>query len=183
MRIDRVFLRGSIGMGGKQRTRCIAWATVPWDPPLPMDYEYMTALMENGTAIYAGCTRHKLFTGTTIVTVRQKTADSSTQVTGPITMLAQPITIQLPSSDSSLFVTAATATSASSSSISSFSSSAQPSSTASQVSETGSGAPTSSPQSRSTVYPGGLDSGWAALPYLLRSGFGTSGDARRARMM
>ncbi|OJD20250.1 hypothetical protein ACJ73_08415 [Blastomyces percursus] len=111
------------------------------------DYEYMTALMENGAAIYAGCTR--LFTGTTIVTVRQKTADSSTQVSGPITMWAQPITIQLHSSDSSLFVTATTITPSASSSSTpslSFSSSAQPSSTASQVSETGSGVPTTSPQ-------------------------------------
>ncbi|KLJ08217.1 hypothetical protein EMPG_16339 [Blastomyces silverae] len=107
------------------------------------DYQYSTGIYENGDAIYAGCI--KLFSGSTIVTVRQKSADSSTQVTGPITMWAQPITIQLHSSDSSLFVTGTTTIV----STATFPS-AQPSSTAPSVSETGSGAPTSSPQPESS---------------------------------
>ncbi|PGH01735.1 hypothetical protein GX51_05051 [Blastomyces parvus] len=114
------------------------------------DYDYMTALMENGGAIYAGCTRQ--FTGTTIVTVREKDVDSSTQVTGPITMWAQPITIQLHSSDSSLFITPSTTTSSSPTA-------AQPSSTAPTVSETGSGAPTSAPQSESSGFSKGAGIG------------------------
>lgn len=60
--------------------------------------------MENGNAVYAGCTRMLPSTTSTIVTIRQS-AEHSTQVTGPITMWAQPITVELQSSDLSLFVT------------------------------------------------------------------------------
>ncbi|KAE8377053.1 hypothetical protein BDV26DRAFT_220396 [Aspergillus bertholletiae] len=76
-------------------------------------YSYVTMTMENSAAIYAGCISTFPSTSSTIVTVRQD-PKRSTQVKGPITMWAQPITVELQSSDSSLFVSAtptATATS------------------------------------------------------------------------
>ncbi|PGH13258.1 hypothetical protein AJ80_06367 [Polytolypa hystricis UAMH7299] len=77
-------------------------------------YSYVTMVMENGKAIYAGCTSMLPLKSSTIVTVREESG-SSTQVTGPITMWAQPITIELQSSDSSLFVSPTTTTSTTSS--------------------------------------------------------------------
>jgi hypothetical protein len=71
--------------------------------------------MENGAAIYAGCLSTFPSTSSTIVTVRQD-PKKSTQVQGPITMWAQPITVQLQSSDSSLFVSSTATTAASSTS-------------------------------------------------------------------
>ncbi|KAB8202452.1 hypothetical protein BDV34DRAFT_150583 [Aspergillus parasiticus] len=76
-------------------------------------YSYMTMNMENGGAIYAGCISTFPSTTSTIVTVRQG-PKKSTQVEGPITMWAQPITVELQSSDSSLFVSATTTTAVSS---------------------------------------------------------------------
>ncbi|KNG83012.1 hypothetical protein ANOM_009596 [Aspergillus nomiae NRRL 13137] len=78
-------------------------------------YSYMTKIMENNGAIYAGCISTFPSTTSTIVTVRQD-PKKSTQVQGPITMWAQPITIQLQSSDLSLFVSATPTTAASSTS-------------------------------------------------------------------
>jgi hypothetical protein len=72
----------------------------------------------------------------TIVTVRQVSGES-TQVSGPITMWAQPIQIQLQATDSSLFTTA-TSTSASASN------SATATATATSTSTSASGAPSSS---------------------------------------
>ncbi|CAG8296191.1 unnamed protein product [Penicillium olsonii] len=71
----------------------------------PSDFEYLTILTRGGT--FAGCTSMFPKTSSTIVTVRQVSAES-TQVTGPITMWAQPIEVHLQESDSSLFVSATT---------------------------------------------------------------------------
>jgi beta-lactamase regulating signal transducer with metallopeptidase domain len=73
----------------------------------------------------------------TIVTVRQVSGES-TQVSGPITMWAQPIQIQLQATDSSLFTTA-TSTSASASN--------SATATATSTSTSASGAPSSSSSS------------------------------------
>ncbi|KAL2829830.1 hypothetical protein BJY01DRAFT_254900 [Aspergillus pseudoustus] len=68
-------------------------------------YTYFTLITDDaGLAVFAGCTRMLPSTSSTIVTVRE-TEGHSTQVTGPITMWAQPITVELQSSDLSLFVT------------------------------------------------------------------------------
>ncbi|KAL4811737.1 hypothetical protein BDW67DRAFT_171374 [Aspergillus spinulosporus] len=72
-------------------------------------FTYTTEIMENGNAVYAGCTRMLPSTTSMIVTVRE-TEGHSTQITGPITMWAQPITVELQASDMSLFVTENTTT-------------------------------------------------------------------------
>ncbi|KAL3461987.1 hypothetical protein BJX64DRAFT_149226 [Aspergillus heterothallicus] len=66
-------------------------------------FTYTTEVMEYGNAVYAGCTRMLPSTTSMIVTVRE-TEGYSTQITGPITMWAQPITVELQASDLSLFV-------------------------------------------------------------------------------
>ncbi|KAJ9261679.1 hypothetical protein DTO271D3_3144 [Paecilomyces variotii] len=71
------------------------------------DYTYYT--MDGGNGVYAGCTRMFPSTTSTLVTIRQSPGHS-TEITGPITMWAQPITIELQSSDSNLFTTQSTAT-------------------------------------------------------------------------
>ncbi|CAI7624688.1 unnamed protein product [Penicillium glandicola] len=70
------------------------------------DFTYYTE-SRAGTTTYAGCISNFPSTSSTIVTVRQVSGES-TQVTGPITMWAQPIQVELEASDSSLFVTATT---------------------------------------------------------------------------
>ncbi|KAL3256603.1 hypothetical protein BDQ94DRAFT_147840 [Aspergillus welwitschiae] len=75
------------------------------------DWVSFTTPQEWGLATFAGCYSMFPSTSSTIVTVRQ--SDISTQVTGPITMWAQPIKIELQSSDSSLFVTASATSSTS----------------------------------------------------------------------
>ncbi|KAJ5329988.1 hypothetical protein N7541_005771 [Penicillium brevicompactum] len=69
------------------------------------DFKYLT-IPTRGTT-FAGCTSMFPSSSSTIVTVRQVSTES-TQVSGPITMWAQPIQVQLQESDSSLFVTATT---------------------------------------------------------------------------
>jgi hypothetical protein len=67
-------------------------------------------------AVYAGCTSILAPSNSTIVSVRASQTGEGTMVVGPMTMWAQPITVLLQSSDSSLFVSS---TSSSSTSISS----------------------------------------------------------------
>lgn len=57
------------------------------------------------SAIYAGCVSSFPSSSSTIVSARAAQDNQGTQVHGPIIMWAQPITVQLQSSDSSLFVT------------------------------------------------------------------------------
>ncbi|KAJ5749274.1 uncharacterized protein N7511_010970 [Penicillium nucicola] len=78
--------------------------------PSTSNFDYLTISMGEDST-YAGCTSMFPSTSSTIVTVRQ-VSDESTQVSGPITMWAQPLQIQLEATDSSLFTTA-TSTSAS----------------------------------------------------------------------
>lgn len=59
-------------------------------------------------AIYAGCLSTLQSPSSTIVSVRDPKSNQGTQVSGPLTMWAQPISIQLQATDSSLFVSATT---------------------------------------------------------------------------
>jgi len=59
-------------------------------------------------AIYAGCLSTFPKSSSTIVSVRDPKSNQGTQVSGPLTMWAQPISIQLQATDSSLFVSATT---------------------------------------------------------------------------
>lgn len=72
-------------------------------------FAYIGSALENNGLTYAGCTKIFPSGSSTIVTVRQGHG-SSTQVTGPVTMWAQPILVELESSDLSLFVSATTST-------------------------------------------------------------------------
>ncbi|KAJ5481839.1 hypothetical protein N7475_000651 [Penicillium sp. IBT 31633x] len=76
----------------------------------PSGFEYYTESRDSDTT-FAGCTSGFASGDTTLVTVRQ-VSDESTQVTGPVTMWAQPIQIQLEAKDSSLFVTSSPTTTA-----------------------------------------------------------------------
>lgn len=60
------------------------------------------------SAIYAGCLSTLPSSSSTIVSVRDPKSNQGTQVSGPLTMWAQPISIQLQATDSSLFVSATT---------------------------------------------------------------------------
>lgn len=84
-------------------------------------------------------------TSSTIVTVRQVSAES-TQVSGPITMWAQPIEVHLQESDSSLFVSATTT-----------SNSASP--TGTQTSTSGSATPTGGDSGSGDSSSSGLSTG------------------------
>ncbi|BCS22996.1 uncharacterized protein APUU_31221A [Aspergillus puulaauensis] len=69
------------------------------------DFGYTTEVLkygDGGSDTYAGCTSVFSKGSSTIVPVRQET--TSTRVIGPVTMWAQPITVALESSDTSLFV-------------------------------------------------------------------------------
>ncbi|KAJ6082943.1 hypothetical protein N7467_007078 [Penicillium canescens] len=101
------------------------------------NFEYLTVSMGEDST-YAGCTSMLPSGSSTIVTVRQVSGES-TQVSGPITMWAQPIQIQLQATDASLFTTA-TSTSASASN----SATATATSTSTSTSTSASGAPSSS---------------------------------------
>ncbi|KAJ6058184.1 uncharacterized protein N7446_007767, partial [Penicillium canescens] len=101
------------------------------------NFEYLTVSMGEDST-YAGCTSMLPSDSSTIVTVRQVSGES-TQVSGPITMWAQPIQIQLQATDASLFTTA-TSTSASASN----SATATATSTSTSTSTSASGAPSSS---------------------------------------
>ncbi|OQD90020.1 hypothetical protein PENANT_c002G07112 [Penicillium antarcticum] len=94
----------------------------------PSNFEYLTMSMGEDST-YAGCTSMFPSSSSTIVTVRQ-VSDESTQVSGPITMWAQPLQIQVEATDSSLFTTAtSTSASAASSSTATTSSTSSPAST------------------------------------------------------
>ncbi|PYI09852.1 hypothetical protein BO78DRAFT_467656 [Aspergillus sclerotiicarbonarius CBS 121057] len=71
-------------------------------------FTYYTELVyqADGSWTYAGCLSNLPSSSSIIVTDRE--SDISTQITGPVTMWAQPIKIELQSSDSSLFVSAST---------------------------------------------------------------------------
>ncbi|KAL2866097.1 uncharacterized protein BJX67DRAFT_356568 [Aspergillus lucknowensis] len=76
-------------------------------------FDYSTSTMEYADfdpKVYAGCLSEFPSTTSTILPIRQETR--STQIIGPVTMWAQPITIQLESSDSRLFVPIAETSSA-----------------------------------------------------------------------
>ncbi|CAG8184193.1 unnamed protein product [Penicillium salamii] len=109
----------------------------------PSDFEYLTILTRGGT--FAGCTSMFPKTSSTIVTVRQVSAES-TQVSGPITMWAQPIEVHLQESDSSLFVSATTT-----------SNSASP--TGTQTSTSGSATPTGGDSGSGDSSSSGLSTG------------------------
>lgn len=73
------------------------------------DYSYYTSTMLYSnlpSAIYAGCLSTLPSSSSTIVSVRDPKSNQGTQVSGPLTMWAQPISIQLQATDSSLFVSA-----------------------------------------------------------------------------
>ena len=78
--------------------------------------------------MFAGCTSMFPPSSSTTVTVRDEPG-KNTEITGSITMWAQPITVELQSSDSSLFVTSTTQPATTTTD-------AQPTSTASQPTET-----------------------------------------------
>ncbi|RAK97948.1 uncharacterized protein BO80DRAFT_413601 [Aspergillus ibericus CBS 121593] len=71
-------------------------------------FTYYTELVyqADGSWTYAGCLSNLPSSSSIIVTDRE--SDISTQITGPVTMWAQPIKIELQASDSSLFVSAST---------------------------------------------------------------------------
>ncbi|KAL4991442.1 hypothetical protein BDW68DRAFT_151967 [Aspergillus falconensis] len=78
------------------------------------DFDYYTSIQtygDGGSDTFAGCTSMYPRSNSTIIPVRQET--TSTQVVGPVTMWAQPITVALESSDSSLFVPPTTSSTAS----------------------------------------------------------------------
>lgn len=97
----------------------------------------MTSTTSDGNAVFAGCTSMLPSSSSTTVGVRQDPGQN-TQVTGVVTMWAQPITVELRASDSSLFVPSTTSPGASTD--------AQPTSTTSQSS----GTAASSTESRSS---------------------------------
>ncbi|ODM24288.1 hypothetical protein SI65_02004 [Aspergillus cristatus] len=75
------------------------------------NYSYYTSTMFYSNlppAIFAGCLSSLPKTSSTIVSVRDPKENQGTQVSGPMTMWAQPISIQLQATDSSLFVSATT---------------------------------------------------------------------------
>ncbi|CAI7629885.1 unnamed protein product [Penicillium bialowiezense] len=90
------------------------------------DFKYLT-IPTRGTT-FAGCTSMFPSSNSTIVTVRQVSTES-TQVSGPITMWAQPIQVQLQASDSSLFVSATTTSNSASSTATGTKGSSSPTST------------------------------------------------------
>ncbi|RJE20396.1 hypothetical protein PHISCL_07267 [Aspergillus sclerotialis] len=93
------------------------------------NFTYTTMTTDSGSAVYAGCTSMFPSSSTTVVYAREDNR-KRTQVSGTITMWAQPISIQLRSSDFSLFAASTT------SSVSSTISPAQPASTTSIASKT-----------------------------------------------
>lgn len=62
---------------------------------------------DNGDAVFAWCTRMLPSSSSTTVAVRQEPGHN-TEITGTITMWAQPITVELQASDSTLFVSSTT---------------------------------------------------------------------------
>ncbi|KAL4924531.1 uncharacterized protein BDV17DRAFT_274222 [Aspergillus undulatus] len=78
------------------------------------DFDYFTSIKSYGDSnedLFAGCISIYPSTTSTIIPVRQET--TKTQVIGPVTMWAQPITIALEADDSSLFVSPTTSSTAS----------------------------------------------------------------------
>ncbi|KAI3009023.1 hypothetical protein CBS147346_2458 [Aspergillus niger] len=117
-------------------------------------FSYFTELEYQalGTLTYAGCISTLPSSSSTIVTVRQ--TDISTQVTGPITMWAQPIRIEVQATDVSLFVTT-TSTSSSTASTTV----AEPASTNSIVSPTSTATESSSAENASNGLSTGAEVG------------------------
>lgn len=93
----------------------------------------MTLTTDNGNAVFAGCTSMFPSSSSTTVNVRERPG-KNTEITGTITMWAQPITVELQASDSSLFVSSTTLPGTSTTST--ISTDAQPTSTISQTTST-----------------------------------------------
>ncbi|OJJ41680.1 hypothetical protein ASPWEDRAFT_48203 [Aspergillus wentii DTO 134E9] len=114
------------------------------------NFSYYTSIMmykDLDSATYAGCISSLSSSSKTIVSARGTGTDEGTQVTGPITMWAQPITVQLQSTDSSLYVTS-TATSSPAASV-----------TASSATSTSTSTTTPEPPSQSQSPSSGLSAG------------------------
>ncbi|KAL4873560.1 hypothetical protein BDV12DRAFT_160282 [Aspergillus spectabilis] len=127
------------------------------------DFHYYTSTLsygDGGEDVFAGCTSLFPSRRSTIIPVRQET--TATQVIGPVTMWAQPITIALESSDSSLFISPTTSSTSSVASETSTTTTTttEPESTLRTTSETNlnsdSAAETSTPTSADSSPEGGL---------------------------
>lgn len=74
-------------------------------------FSYYTSTMlysDLPSAIYAGCLSKFPSSSSTLVSVRDPKSNQGTQVTGPLTMWAQPISVQYQATDRSFFVSATT---------------------------------------------------------------------------